>query len=66
MRSRPSNTCKTLFDSAELPWFLHFSNTPVLICFYASKMLLSKEISWQISLEVNIANQHWTVCSQGQ
>ena len=26
MRSRPSITCKTLFDLGELPWFLHFSN----------------------------------------
>ena len=28
MRSRPSITCKELFDLDELPWFLHFLNTP--------------------------------------
>ena len=33
MCSRPSITLKTLFDLGELPWFLHFSNTPVPILF---------------------------------
>ena len=63
LSSRPSITWKTLFDLGELPWFLHFLNTPVPICFYASYILLSKEnqlANKQLySVEVDIANQHW-------
>ena len=62
MRSRPSSACKTLFALGELPWFLHFSNTPVPICFLCfldppeqRNQLANKKLD---SVEVDIANQH--------
>ena len=66
MRSRPSITGKILFHLGELPWFLHFSNTPVpiFLCFLdapeAKNQLANKQLD---SVEVEFANQ---LTSDGQ
>ena len=78
MRSRPSITCKTLFDLGEQPWFLHFSNTPVPICLLLGAELANHQTSvgrsaarvsssWrQLAIQKLVAEKldiTWAICS---